>query len=66
MGAREARRARALGALAAEVEDQLPACSCWQARLGPRAHTAQPGGDLRPGAGVVGLPVKDEDLRVRG
>src|SRR5262247_3611821 len=41
MGAREMIRARELGAFAAEFADHLPACSCWQTRMGPRAQTAQ-------------------------
>jgi hypothetical protein len=42
MGAREAIRARELGAFAAEFEDHLPACSFERARIGPLAQTAQP------------------------
>ena len=49
MGAREAIRARELGAFAAEFEDHLPACSCWQTGMSPRAQTAQPLGDFAPG-----------------
>src|SRR5919198_2941426 len=56
MGTREAIRTRKLGAFAAEFEDHLPECSFERARIGPLAQTAQPLGELRSGAGVVGHP----------
>ena len=56
MGAREAIRARELGTFGAEFADPLPECSFWQARIGPLAQTAQPLGELCPGAGAVGRP----------
>src|SRR5215813_235748 len=56
MGTREAIRARELKTFGAEFADPLPACSFWQARIGPLAQTAQPLGELCPGAGAVGRP----------
>src|SRR5262252_2450400 len=64
MGAREAIRARELGAFAAEFEDHLPACSCWQTGMSPLAQTAQPLGELRPGAGVIDRPDPVQDKRM--
>ena len=65
MGARETIRARELGAFAAEFEDHLPACSCWQTRMGPLAQTAQPLRKLRPGAGSIDRPDPVQDERTR-
>ena len=65
MGAREAIRARELGAFAAEFEDHLPECSFERARIGPLAQTAQPLGELRSGAGVVGRPDPGQDTCTR-
>src|SRR2546421_7667961 len=65
MGAREAIRARELGAFAAEFEDHLPEGSCWQTRMGPLAQTAQPLGELCPGAGVIDRPDPAQDKRTR-
>src|SRR5215467_13210053 len=61
MGAREAIRARELGAFAAEFEDHLPEYSFEGARLGPLAQPAQPLGELRAGAGVVDCPDSGQD-----
>src|SRR4029450_4694456 len=62
MRTREAIGARELRAFAAEFEAHLPERAFWQARRGPLAQTAQPLGELRPGAGVIDGPdpVKDE------
>src|SRR5215510_12486426 len=61
MGAREAIRARELGAFAAEFEDHLPEGYCWQTRMVPLPPTAQPLGEVRSGAGVVGRPDPGQD-----
>src|SRR6266704_1652773 len=49
MGAREAIRARALGACAAAFADHRPECSCERARLGPRAPPGAASGSTAPG-----------------
>ena len=65
MCTREAIGARELRAFAAEFEDHLPERAFWQAHRSPLAQTAQPLGELRPGAGVIDHPdpVKDELTR---
>src|SRR5438128_7120913 len=61
MRTREAIGARELRAFAAECEDHLPERAFWQARRGPRAQTAQPLGELRPGAGIIHRPDPAQD-----
>src|SRR6267143_6259582 len=66
MSPREAIGARELRAFAAEFEDHLPERAFWQGRRGPLAQTAQPLGELRPGAGVIDRPDPVQDERTRG
>jgi hypothetical protein len=56
MGTREEIGARELRAFAAEFEGHLPERAFWQTRRGPLAQTAQPLGELRPGARVIDPP----------
>src|SRR5206468_1645627 len=66
MRTREAIGARELRAFAAEFEDHLLERACWQARRGPLAQTAQPLGELRPGAGVIDCPDPVQNEFTRG
>src|SRR5215813_342066 len=63
MRTREAIGAHELRAFATELEDHLPERAFWQARRGPLAQTAQPLGELRPGAGVIDRPDPAQDER---
>src|SRR5207245_9653919 len=57
---------RELRAFAAKFEYHLSECAFWQARCGPLTQTAQPLGELRPGAGVIDPPDSAEDELTRG
>ena len=61
MRTREAIGARELRAFAAEFEDHLLERAFWQARRGPLAQTAQPLGELCPGAGIIHRPDPAQD-----
>ena len=66
MGTREAIGACELRAFAAEFEDHLPERAFWQTCRGPLAQTAQPLGELCPGAGVIDPPAPVQDELTRG
>src|SRR6266446_2516502 len=66
MGTREAIGARELGAFAAEFEDHGLERAFWEIRRDPLTQTAQPLGELRPGAGVIDFPYPVQNELARG